>query len=249
MKHKLTILFAIMSLLFAACTILQPTSASDAEYAAAQATLDALNRSANNSSSGSEQAEPPNPPPTEPRPTDAPPTDLPPTDVPPTDAPPPTATNSVSRANNLGNTRTIEFDDVEPAWNTNCNYQRQPMSEFGTGWSQDDQLFGSDLGCELAFDLPISTSGLYDVFLAATYAPDFGQLKLSYIGSFASDIINISLYDPSVRPTGEIPLGEWHFDANENTQLVLFVYDKPDASLGYKFGLDYLRLVLLQADS
>ena len=233
-----TLMLTIMIALFLTACGGSGAADQDQQLVYAQQTLDALNNAVENSPTDEQQAAP-----TDPPPTDPPPTNVLPTDVPPTDPPAPTATSAPENDPLL-----IELDDAGPAWNTDCDYLSQPMAGFGSGWNQDDHLFGSDFECEIAFDLPVSASGLYRVYLAATYAPDFGQLSLSFIGGIESDIVNISLYDPEVRPTGELDLGEWRFDATQNTQMVFFVYAKPEASQGYKFGLDYLKLELIEAD-
>jgi hypothetical protein len=246
MKKSVLYLVAFI-LIFTACTSSGMTE--EEKFAAAQQTLDAaVSQNDGSSASGSSvQVEPTK-------------TDVPvmtpqllesdeDEDQQPGDADP-TATSGLSRSNDLGDTRIIEFDNDGPLWDSNCNTLRQPMAEFGEGWLEDDHLFGAGLNCDLGFDLKISQSGIYEVILVATYAPDFGQLRLSFTrGSTDDFIFNISLYDPDVRPTGDIPLGQWHFDANEKNHFILVVYDKPDASLDYKFGLDYLKLVLVQPDS
>lgn len=149
----------------------------------------------------------------------------------------------------VSSTRIIDLDNDGPQWDNNCNAIRQPMGEFGDGWLEDDQLFGAGLNCDLGFDLQIAQSGTYDVYLSATYAPDFGLMHLTFQrGSQNDDIFNIALYDPTIRPTGEIPLGQWHFNADETNNLMLAVYDKQPESTDYKFGLDYLKLVLIDPD-
>ncbi|MFO7536477.1 MAG: hypothetical protein R6X32_00275 [Chloroflexota bacterium] len=146
-------------------------------------------------------------------------------------------------------TRIIDLDNDGPLWDTNCNTLRQPMAEFGEGWLEEDHLFGAGLNCDLGFDLQIAQSGTYEVYLNATYAPDFGLMRLTFSrGSQDDHIFNIALYDPVVRPTGEIPLGQWYFNADETNHFILVLYDKQPESSDYKFGLDYLKLVLVDPD-
>lgn len=130
---------------------------------------------------------------------------------------------------------------------TDCNPIRQEMSAFGAGqWREGDQLFGAGLNCSLGFGIDVEQNGLYKIVLHATYAPDFGILRLNLVrGSILDDIFSIDLYDPLVKPTAPIDLGTWQLTAGENNRLTLFVEGKNPASTDYKFGLDYLALELI----
>ncbi|MDH3943654.1 MAG: hypothetical protein OEV06_06145 [Anaerolineae bacterium] len=157
-----------------------------------------------------------------------------------------TPTSAVSRSSDLNNITILELDDNAMAWQTNCYYIRQEMGEFGDGWNEDDHWFGSEMSCEMAFDLPIAVSGNYDIYLAATYAPDFGILQIQvYSGIETIGLSNISLYDPQIMPTGEIFLAKIYFTVGGTAQFVVYLNDKAPESTDYKFGLDYLKLVFI----
>jgi hypothetical protein len=138
----------------------------------------------------------------------------------------------------------FDFDNQGPLLDTICNSIQQDMSFFGEDlWRENDQLFGAGLNCDLGFELNIQQTGLYQVKLYATYAPDFGRLRLAFTrGSTSDNIFNIDLHDSSVRPTGVLDLGDWHFTAGEKNHFILVLNGKNDASTDYKFGLDYMTL-------
>jgi hypothetical protein len=161
----------------------------------------------------------------------------------------PTPTKGASRGVDTNGVRIIEFDNQGMAWEAGCWSIRQPMGEFGDGWYEDDHWFGANLDCEMAFDIPVGTTGTYDVFLVGTYAPDFGNLSLSFQqGIEKSDFMNISLYSPDIKPTDEISLGQWHFLVEDTNQFIVRLYGKADQSTNYNFGLDYLKLILVSSD-
>lgn len=166
----------------------------------------------------------------------APDTELPPaipTRVPPTNTTAPAVEPTV-----------IEFDNQGPLWDSNCNSIRQDMNPFGGHlWRERDQLFGAGLNCDLGFEINVPKTGYYRVTLYATQAPDFGRLRLVFTrGSVSDDVFNVDLYDTAVRPTAPFDLGIWHFTANEENHFILVMYGKNDASVDFKFGLDYMTL-------
>jgi len=140
----------------------------------------------------------------------------------------------------------IELDQ-DPFRGTDCNPVRQEMSAFGAEqWREGDQLFGAGLNCGMEFGIDVEQNGLYHLFLHATYAPDFGTLRLNLVrGSISGDILSIDLYDPLVKPTGPIDLGSWQLTTGENNRLTIVVEGKNPASTDYKFGLDYMTLELI----
>lgn len=142
----------------------------------------------------------------------------------------------------------IEFDNQDSLWDSNCNSIRQDMNPFGGHlWRERDQLFGAGLNCDMGFEIKVSQTGFYQVTLFATYAPDFGRLRLTFTrGSTSDDIFHIDLFDPAVRPTGAIDLGNWRFTAGDTNQFILIVKGKNDASIDYKFGLDYMTFDFIQ---
>ena len=143
----------------------------------------------------------------------------------------------------------IELDDAGPIWDNDCNTVIQQMDFFSSDWREDDQIFGGGFNCDLAFDLQITQSGTYEIFLVATYAPDFGILDMNLRHGAQDDFIySIALFDPDVRPTEELPIGQWYLSTDDENLLALQVIGKQDASSDFNFGLDYIKLILISPD-
>jgi hypothetical protein len=143
----------------------------------------------------------------------------------------------------------IELDDQdqEPARTAICDHHRQDMRAFGRQfWMEGDQLFGAGPDCGLSFAFDVQETNYYQLTLYATYAPDFGVLRLSLMkGTASNEMFKIDLYGQTVTHTGPIDLGNWLLTAGERNRFSVWVDGKNAVSSDFKFGLDYLELQCL----
>ena len=143
----------------------------------------------------------------------------------------------------------IEFDDQiqGPSRTAVCDHHRQDMTSFGAQyWREGDQLFGAGPDCGLSFNFAVRETNNYKLTLYATYAPDFGVLRLNFVrGALSDEIFKIDLYGRSVTHTGPVDLGNWLLTAGESNRLIVWMEGKNAVSSDFKFGLDYLELTCL----
>ena len=88
--------------------------------------------------------------------------------------------------------------------------------------------------------LPVEKNGIFDIWVYATRAPDFGKVQVSLRGQPLGPVID--LHGQQVGPTGPIRLSTVRLEAG-NVTLRFQVLDKHAASGGYRFGIDCLDLV------
>lgn len=244
MYRKFTLSLFLATLILAACGLPASSSNEDPQLVSAEKTLAALEQQAPNA-----QQAPPTQRPVpieveDPEPNAPDPEQL----VPPTSTP--TATPAVAAPELQGRSGDaliyIDLDDGVLIKDNGCNTIRQDMNFFGAGlWRFDDQIFGRGLNCDVSFNIGVDKTGLYEIVLVATYAPDFGTLQVTLIrGTVINQVaFELDLYDPAVRPTERVELGQWAMTAGEETQLIFAVTGKNPASSDYAFGLDYIELL------
>lgn len=238
MYRKLALPLIFSLLLLAACGLPASTSNENSQLVSAEKTLAALEQQIANA----QQA-----PPTE-RPAIVDVED-PELDAPAAEPVPPTVTPTEEGPTLQGRSGDpqilIDLDDRALLWDNGCNTIRQDMNFFGAGlWLFDDHIFGRGLNCDVGFNIGVDRTGLYEIVLVATYAPDFGTLQVNLVRGTVRNLVafELDLYDPAVRPTERIELGQWGLTAGEETQLIFAVTGKNPASSEYAFGLDYVEL-------
>lgn len=137
----------------------------------------------------------------------------------------------------------LEAESLPVAAQSDCDASVQDMNSFGAGrWSGGRQLFcsGSPAGSVTVL-LPVRAAGVYRIDLYATYAPDFAQVQ-AYLGeNFAGNVFDA--WAPVVCPSGPIPLGSPVRLAAGTHRLRFEIFNKQDASSGYRFGIDCVELV------
>lgn len=107
-------------------------------------------------------------------------------------------------------------------------------------WSSTEQMWWRENGVgdylELAFDW--EGTGDYLVYGVFTKARDYGQVKLYLNGRQLGDVFDF--YGPDVVPTPSLALGTGRLQHGSNI-LRIEVVGKNSRSVGYMFGLDYLK--------
>ncbi len=116
------------------------------------------------------------------------------------------------------------------------------MTQYQGSWTDDNHLWwtGAKPGDKLDIAVPVKESGKYDVSVVLTKARDYGIVQLYLDGKKAGD--KIDLYNPSVIPTGVIPLGEFNLSQGEHQLTVEIVGANSKAVKSYMFGLDQVIL-------
>ena len=117
----------------------------------------------------------------------------------------------------------------------------QDMSIFGTGWSDNRQLWWYPNTAEgtLTLRVPAPAAGTYGVTGYFTRAKDYGKFQFKKGGVNLGPELN--LYDTEVVPTGAISLATVTLTVGDNVITVVNT-GKDAASTGYMFGLDALVL-------
>jgi hypothetical protein len=143
--------------------------------------------------------------------------------------------------------QTFEAEDLVVAAQTNVTTTVQPMNSWGAGmWGNGKQLFcRTERDGFIEFTIPVAKSGLYEVRLRATTAPDYGILRVDVDGKTA--VPGVDLYSGRVSPTGSIRLGRLTLKKG-NHRLRCAVIGKHSASRGYAFGIDEVELITEKAD-
>lgn len=118
----------------------------------------------------------------------------------------------------------------------------QDMTAWGNGygWGGLAQLFvGGQIGDWIAFEVPITDAGRYDIELWLTRAPDFGLIRVTIDGV---DIDDIDLYHTEVMPTQGLSMGEVDLAPGLHT-VSLTVLGKSPQSTGTSFGIDTITVI------
>jgi len=109
--------------------------------------------------------------------------------------------------------------------------------------SNDNQLWwrGGQVGDQLRLRFPAPAAGNYRVFGRFVKAQDYGIVRLSINGVPAAEPID--LYDAKISLSGEMLLGTYSLQAQDNELTVEIVGANEKTLAGqYMFGLDYLRV-------
>jgi len=119
----------------------------------------------------------------------------------------------------------------------------QGMFDYGLNmWSNDTQLtwYADQVGQTLSLELPAQNAGKYDLIAHYGKARNYGIIQANFNGVDVGQPID--LYSAPTVPSDEINLGVVTVTAGTSVFKVT-VMGKNDASKGYHFGLDYLKLV------
>lgn len=142
----------------------------------------------------------------------------------------------------IPNAREGEFLAIEEVTSREGKALPQDMAFFGGGWSRDSQLSfeANEPGDSLRIRLPVDTTATYTLTGYFTRAADYGMFEVV----LDDDRITsepIDGYNPSIVPTGPIPLGT-HFLIAGMHHLTFRIVGKNPASRNYRFGLDCIVL-------
>lgn len=119
--------------------------------------------------------------------------------------------------------------------------ENQDMSFLGNDWSGGYQLLWMTSPEEqMVLQVPVKTTGKYDVRVCMTRDRDYGIVRLLLddlpIGA------PIDLYAPAVTPPTEISLGTMDITAGDHKLTMEIVGSNEHAYKFYKVGLDYIKL-------
>jgi hypothetical protein len=126
----------------------------------------------------------------------------------------------------------------------------QGMRGFGRGWSGDEHLlWDGKLGDAMRTSFTVDDAGRYRFSLRLTKAPDYGVFNVNLNGKRLRE--GVDTYDRRVVLDAELDLGEVTLPAGEQKLVMTLTGANPKArkfrGKGYLMGLDYLRLVRLDA--
>lgn len=154
--------------------------------------------------------------------------------------------NAMAMPTNVGASNHVEWEELKPSGVVGARASRQAMRAFGAGsWSNDAQLFVgvSRSGAVVSLDFEVHEAATYRLQLLATRAPDFGEVQVEVGGRVVMKRWNG--WSPIVMPSGPIELGVHELGAGR--QRVTFrVVGKAQASRGFHFGVDALRLTRVE---
>jgi hypothetical protein len=117
----------------------------------------------------------------------------------------------------------------------------QSMSGFGSGWSNNSQLFwgqGSP-GAVLDLILDVPAAATYAVELYMTRAPDYGILKIEVDGKASP--VEFYGYSPRVIGANPVQVGKFSLQAGQR-KISFMIIDKNENSAGYAAGIDRVKL-------
>ncbi len=121
----------------------------------------------------------------------------------------------------------------------------QDMTAFGPYWGGGKQLLfnSTEAGQSFALDLPVASSGRYELRLFITRAQDFGKFRVSVAGRTEPEVpLIIDGAGPGASRSNAIPCGRYDLKQGTN-QIVFTVTGKGSASTGMFVGIDSLALV------
>ncbi|MHB1458708.1 MAG: glycoside hydrolase family 172 protein [Armatimonadota bacterium] len=117
----------------------------------------------------------------------------------------------------------------------------QDLKPFGTGWSNQAQLFfmAKSAGAYYDLELPVKADGWYSISAYMTKAPDYGIVRVKLDGAPIGDPFDG--FAPGVARSGRIQLDETHLSAGAHT-LTFEVTGKNPQATGFFTGLDCVIL-------
>ena len=142
----------------------------------------------------------------------------------------------------------LEGEDMKVLEYTGGSIQRQDLSTFGTGWSNQSQLLwkAGRLFYKLVLAVPVEKTGTYRLRAQFTKAPDYGIVQLYLDDKPLGDTID--LYSPKVEPSGHVDLGSHHLQEGLHRLKVRTYGANPRAEEQFYFGLDWLKLSALKSE-
>lgn len=147
---------------------------------------------------------------------------------------------------NSAQTITIEAESLASNAVTNTNVAEQDMSSFGSGWSQGKQLFwqANQINDYATLFIQVTAPGTYNISLTPTLAPDYGIVKAYQVipGKPLMPLGGeINGYSTKVELGKSINFGSTYLVEGKN-QISFYVIGKSNASSGYYFGIDNIKL-------
>jgi hypothetical protein len=117
----------------------------------------------------------------------------------------------------------------------------QSMQRFGTGWSNDAQLFwgGGAVGATLDLTIDVPARAAYAVEIYFTRGPDFGRVQTQVDGRPVGP--RYDGYGPKVMAAGPMQAGKFSLEAGPR-KVSFLILGKNDQSSGYAVGIDRIRL-------
>jgi hypothetical protein len=122
--------------------------------------------------------------------------------------------------------------------------QAQSMSQYKGKWSEDRQLLWRPLsqGEALTLEVPVESSGKYEIKAKFTMAPDSGIINLAMDTRPLYQGRPLDFFYKEVRPAKLMSLGTVSLDKGRH-RLTITVQDKNPKSRGYSMGLDEIQVV------
>ena len=118
------------------------------------------------------------------------------------------------------------------------------MNQYKGKWSEDRQLAWQplDKGESLTLEIPVDTTGKFEVKAKFTMAPDYAQIRLAMDTRPLLNGKPMDFYYSDVRPARLLSLGTLSLDKGKH-RLTITVQDKNPKSRGYRVGIDEIQLV------
>lgn len=140
----------------------------------------------------------------------------------------------------------LEGESLEVEEKTAGKTESQILTGFGNGWSNDHHLWWTDAGVgdRLVFRIPVDKAGRYDVRMQLTKAPDYGIVQVTLDGARVGDPVD--LYDPTVKPSGEVSLGTFTLTKGNHKLGFEITGANPKAKPSHMVGFDYVKLVAVK---
>ena len=136
----------------------------------------------------------------------------------------------------------IEGESLRPDPKPANQCSSQGMFGYGKQWSNDRQLLwrADGTGETLELPLPAQAAGRYRLIARYTKSPEYGIFQVSLNGAEVGQPVD--LYGETIKAADPVDLGIVTLPAGRPVFKVT-VTGKNDASKGYRFGLDYLKLI------
>jgi hypothetical protein len=118
------------------------------------------------------------------------------------------------------------------------------MEQFKGQWSNNRQLLwrAAKTGDGLTLEIPIETTGTYEIKGVFTLGPEYGKLKFTLDGKPLNEGKPADLYDKDLKPAPLMSLGTLTLDKGKH-RFNAMIAGKNASSGGYCFGLDEIQLV------
>ena len=118
------------------------------------------------------------------------------------------------------------------------------MDQFKGKWTDNRQLLwrAAKTGDALTLEIPVESSGTYEVRGKFTIAPDYAKFRFALAGKTLNQGKTIDLYNKKIRPARLMSLGSGPLTKGKH-QFTVTVLGKNPSSSGFNFGLDEIQLV------